>query len=61
MVSVCCSCHKVKIGNCWMKKNIIGQVVTSGYCPECFRKTLAAIESFGGGGGKGTRQGRAVL
>lgn len=41
----CCMCNRTKIENGWlMQPTEDGHMVSHGYCPECFEKSMREIE-----------------
>lgn len=48
MMRKCCVCHKVEQGGEWRTRFplVDDNLMTHGYCPQCFVVALAEIEDF---------------
>ncbi|MBT3381127.1 MAG: hypothetical protein HN742_07600 [Lentisphaerae bacterium] len=42
----CCVCGRVKHGCEWMQDEAGMALYSHGYCPVCYQRALAAVESF---------------
>lgn len=50
MMRVCCVCHKVERDGSWESVACFpgNELVTHGYCPECFDEAMAEIDGVAG-------------
>lgn len=50
MMRVCCVCHKVERDGAWDSVTCFpeNELVTHGYCPECFDEAMAEIDGLTG-------------
>ncbi len=46
MVTICCTCNRIKIGKTWKKKLPDNRnKMTHGYCPKCFAKVMEKVDT----------------